>query len=450
MESVILSQKVKKVHIVGVSGVSTSGIAEYLIEKGFSVSGSDLVKRQNVCRLIEKGLKFFNNHAASNVKGADLVVYSSAISDSNPEIKYAKNKKIPLIKRSVLLGEIASEFANAVAVSGSHGKTTTTAMIAAILNESKKTPTVFLGGEDSFSNGFTHGSGDCAVIEACEYKKNMLDIKTKYAVVLNVDNDHLDSYGNMNEMIKAFNDFVSGCSIAVINADDKNASKLYCPASVSFGIENSAVYTAKNLKKGKVGYSFTAYAYSQPLGRINLNVIGCHNVYNALAALSVADLLGVRFNYIKKALESFCSVKRRAEYIGNVNKIKCFADYAHHPKELVATLNAFAENYKNVGVVFQPHTYSRTKLLMADFIDALKDYPTIIYKTYAAREDYDFDGSAQKLCGELKDKNAKCVYVDNEKELNESLKIFTDCDMILFLGAGDIYEIALKVVAAKE
>ena len=450
MRNVILSQKVKKVHIVGVSGVSTSGIAEYLIQKGFSVSGSDLVKRQNVCRLIEKGLKFFNNHAAANVKGADLVIYSAAISDNNPEIKYAKNKNIPLVKRSVILGEIALDFANSVAVSGSHGKTTTTAMIAAILTAAKKSPTVFLGGEDSLSNGYTEGNSDYAVLEACEYKKNMLDVKTKYAVVLNVDNDHLDSYGNMNEMVKAFNEFVDGCSIAVVNADDKYTNKLYCPASVNFGIDSPAAYTAKNLKKGENGYSFTAYAYSLPLGRINLKVIGRHNVYNALAAIAVADLLGVRFGYIKSALENFCSVKRRAEYLGKTNGIKCFADYAHHPKELFATLTAFKENYQNIGVVFQPHTYSRTKLLLADFVETLKDYQTVIYKTYAAREDFDFDGSAKKLCDELKDKNANCHYADNQEELNQKLKNLSGIDIILFLGAGDIYEIALKVIAAKE
>ena len=447
MVNKILYNKTVNLHFVGVLGVSTSALAEYFLERGYAVSGSDLVENERAKLLIKKGLKFYKGHNAKNVRGADAVIYTAAVGRENAEIRYAERKKIPLVKRSELLGAILSAYKKSVAISGSHGKTTATAMIADVLKAARLDPTVFLGGEHSEFNVYRSGKSEYIVAEACEYKKSFLDIKPYIAVVLNVDNDHLDSYGNMSEMERAFGQFISP-ALSLINVDDKRAKNIVGTASVTFGIENPAVYTVKNLKFNGVGYSFTARAYSRTLGKINLSVIGKHNVYNALAAVAVADMLKINFKTVKYALESFRGVGRRAEYLGKLDNLDCFADYAHHPKEIQATLSAFNETGKKVGVVFQPHTYSRTENLMDEFIIALKDYDTIIYKTYAARESYNEKGSAKTLYDRLSEKTSKALYyADDEKQIKEKIALISGkIDTLIFLGAGDIYDSAKTLI----
>ncbi len=441
MDNNIFEKNVNSVHIVGVGGVSTSSLAEYLLLKGYVVSGSDLSENERVKELIEKGLNFKIGHNAKNLSNVQAVIYTSAVNNKNPEIKRAIQKKLPLIKRSELLGKIVDGYKNSVAVSGCHGKTTATAMIANVLTCANLSPTVFIGGEDAWLKSFSLGNGEYAVVEACEYRKNFLDIHAKYSVILNIDNDHLDTFTNMNDMVRAYSDFCSG-SIAVINADDKYCDKIYNPTTVTFGIENSAVYMAKKIKRNKSGYSFNAYAYSRPLGKINLKIIGKHNVYNALSAIAVGDMLGINFGVIKRALESFNGVKRRAEYLGNSFGMQIYADYAHHPKEISATLSAFSENFNSVGVIFQPHTYSRTKHLMTEFVDSLKNFPTIIYSTYGARESFDEHGDAELLSQKLKNLGADSVYCKTPEELyKQTEQLSKKVQAIIVMGAGDIYDI---------
>ncbi len=423
-----------------------SGLAKHLYYNGYTITGSDKVKQQTTKELLDLGVKVFLEHDAKNVSDVQAVVFSSAIKDDNPEIVKAKEIGLPLIKRSVLLGEIMKDYQKSVAISGSHGKTTATAMLSKILITDGKDPTVFLGGEDQSFGNYRLGNSQYLVAEACEYKKSFLDLKPKIAVVLNVDNDHLDCYGSMQELIKAFKTFV-GDNLAVVNADDQNAYSVSNFTTVSYGIKNSATYLAKNLVRTEKGYSFSVYAYSRYFGRINLSVKGKHNVYNALSAIATADLMGVSFNHIKRALEDFRGVKRRNEYLGEKLNKRWYADYAHHPKEIVSTLQTFNEDKEEYITIFQPHTYSRTRILLDEFISVLKDTKNlIIYKTYPAREKYDKQGSARTLVQRLKDAGLyDCEYAHTSKLLVEIVSSKSKIKKVLVLGAGDIYEIAKRI-----
>lgn len=445
MKDKVFFSDFKRIHFIGIGGISMSGLAKFCLTKGFTVSGSDKTLSAEIKKLSALGAKTFKGHRSENVKKAELVVYSSAVSDDNPELRFALEHGIPILKRSELLGEILSLHGKTVAVSGSHGKTTTTAMIAEILIAAGFNPTVFLGGERKTFGNCKTGGTDYAVAEACEYKRNFLDIHPQVAVILNIDNDHVDTYKNMDEAVNAFSLFAEN-SLSLVNADDHYARKVFNYSTVTFGVKNLAVYKAKYIKKGEC-YSFTAYAYGKRLGRINLKVAGAHNVYNALAAIAAATEIKVPFCAIKTALDAFDGIKRRNEYLGDFNGVACFADYAHHPTEIRAVLSG--GNAKTL-VVFQPHTYSRTAALMSEFVAALSSADgVIIYKTYPAREKFSALGDGKrlfkKLCESGKD---NVIYAGGYSSLRQALKKrAADFNRVLFLGAGDIYEIAKKLLS---
>lgn len=423
-----------------------SGLAKYLVSNGKTVSGSDIAETDETRFLSESGVKVCVGHSENNVEGADAAVYTSAIGNDNPELQYALRRGIPIIKRSELLGAIVSEYKRTVGISGSHGKTTTTAMLSHILVEAGLEPTCFIGGKDREYGNFRKGNGDYCVFEACEYKKNFLDLKPYISVVLNADKDHMESYGSEKNVIAAFGEFAKS-PLSLINADDPHAEKIINSTSMTFGIKNRANYTATRLREKNGRYAFT-FSAARKLGRITLKTAGRHNVYNALAAAATADMLGIRFHYIKSALENFKGVGRRMENIGYVCGLPAYADYAHHPKEIDATLKIFEKPI----VVFQPHTYSRTELLMDEFIECLKKhYKVIIYKTYPAREKYSREGSAETLYNKLKSVHTGiCAYVDTPQTLKERiLEIVELGETIVFLGAGDIYETALNIADEK-
>ena len=434
---------IEKIHFVGVGGVSMSGLAKFCLMKGFSVSGSDRVSSAETKKLSALGGKIYIGHSAANVRGAELVVYSSAIDGDNPEIRYAVRNGIPILKRSELLGRILETYPYTVAVSGSHGKTTATAMLAEILIADGRDPAVFLGGESKSFGNFRSGSG-CAVAEACEYKRNFFDIRPDIAVVLNIDHDHVDTFKDKKSAAEAFAVFARGAK-CVINADDDYARSISGVCSVTFGIKNPACFTAKYISKD-AEKAFTVYAYGRKLGRIKLKVAGEHNVYNALAATAAARELNVGFSAIKTALCAFDGVKRRNEYLGELCGAKCFADYAHHPTEIRAVLRALKEK---TLVVFQPHTYSRTASLMNDFVDALRlPDGLIIYKTYPAREKYSAAGDAKTLYeNAAKEYGQKVKYAGGRAELEREIRtLLKGYSRVLFLGAGDVYDVAKKMI----
>ena len=435
MKKDFMLSELKKIHFIGAGGVSMSGLMKWCIYSGITISGSDKVRSEETDVLEKLGAKIYIGHSAENLGDAEAVVYTSAVADNNEELVAAKKRGLPVIKRSELLGEILAQYPRSVGVAGSHGKTTVTAMLWEILETAGEAPAVFLGGEYGERGNFcaggkgdggngdngsgsgggatkngriADGSSRCAekkfaVAEACEYKSNFLDLKPYIRIILNVDDDHLESFGGKAAEIVAFRKFAAG-GISVVNADDEGATLAAGENSATFGIENSATFTAKRVRRreGAAGYSFTAYEYGRKLGRITLKVSGRHNVYNALAALAAARLCGVSFAAIKTALSAFSGVKRRNEEIGEIFGLKVYADYAHHPSEIKATLIAKRELGRSPIVVFQPHTYSRTRLLKGEFIEALGGEPRlIIYKTYPAREEYEKEGDAKTLYGEL-------------------------------------------------
>ena len=373
-----------------------SALAKHLNLQGFLVSGSDL-SANNTAELKALGISVYDNHDEKNVKDVDLIVYTSAIKQDNPEFIYAIKNGVPLLKRSELLGQIIDNYKTSIAISGCHGKTTTTDMLAKVLISANLNPTVFLGGEDKNFSNYLCGTGDIVITEACEYQKNFLDLHPKISVILNIDNDHLDTYKNLEQTTNAFYEF-SKKSISITNVDDENAKKICTPSSITFAKNNNADYTAKNLSYNGRGYSFTVYSSGKRLGRIRLKIVGEHNVYNALAVVAVSELLKVPFCKVKSAIESFSGVKRRNEFIGKIFNMDIYCDYAHHPKEISAMLRAYRKQSDEIITVFQPHTYSRTKLLIDDFINCFENCsPLIIYKTYPAREKYDKNGSAKTL-----------------------------------------------------
>ncbi len=443
MEKLTCIKSIKRVHFIGVGGINMSALAKWCICKNLSVSGSDKVKSDLTNQLENLGAKIFIGENVNSVKGANLVVYTSAISKDNKELLYAINNNIAICKRSEFLALILKEYKYSVCVAGSHGKTTITAMVTHVLNQAKLFPTAFIGGLDNDFSNFYYGKRNYVVAEACEYKKNFLDLSPNAVILSNIDNDHMDSYKNEHNMICAFEHFIFGKK-AFINYDCNKCKTLSCKDKVTFGLDKRADFTAKYLSYNGKGYSFSVYKNKSRLGRINLQVFGKHNVYNALGSIAFAENLNIDFAVIKNALENFSLAKRRGEYIGNIKNIKCYADYAHHPSEIAVTLDAFIKSREKDIIVFQPHTYSRTENLLLEFISSLsKVKKLIIYKTYPARERYNKNGSAKRLYTELKKVNKNLLYAHNPKQLNECINILSgNVKRVIFLGAGDIYDIA--------
>lgn len=437
----------KNIHFIGVGGVSMSGLAAFCLTKGFNVSGSDKSLSVALKRLRALGAKIVIGHKAANVINAELVVYSSAISDDNPELIYARKHGVPVLKRSELLGQILSLHRRFVGISGSHGKTTATAMLAEVFIAAGLNPTVFLGGDRKTFGNFRSGGEYVAVAEACEYRRNFLDLSPNVAVVLNIDNDHVDTFTDMADETAAFRDFIKN-SLAVVNADDNYARQVFNSTTITFGIKRLATYSAKYLSKD-VCRAFTAYAYGKKLGRIRLKVAGEHNVYNALAVIAVANEFKVPFSVIKEALEDFDGVKRRNEYIGEILGVPCYADYAHHPTEISAVLK---NNTEKTLVVFQPHTYSRTAKLLSEFVLSLRQADgIIIYKTYPAREKFSESGDAKRLYLKISENFAGYAeYAGGYRSVIKQLKTHAaEFSKIMFIGAGDIYDVAKKLVAER-
>ena len=435
--------KIKKVFFIGIGGVSMSGIANYLLDNGYTVYGTDINKSDTLYNLEKKGVKLFYKFSEKILDIIDAIIYTSAINDDNLWLKYAKEKNIPIFKRSVVLGSIINKYRNSIGVSGSHGKTTVTSMISEIFINAKRFPTIFLGGENVKFGNYMFGKDDYVIYEACEFRKNFLDMKPTCSVVLNIDNDHLDSYRNIDEEVVTFSDFISK-SVSFINTDDKYCKKINTISSITYGIKNKAVYNAKNIAQTQNTVSFELFKYGKKIAKINLNIAGEHNVYNAMVAYAVADHFKIEKDLIIKSLNNFSSVKRRNEFLGKINNTNIFADYAHHPTELLAMYNQYKNLMDNTLFIFQPHTFSRTKFLFNEFIDVLSKYKHLfIFKTYSAREKYDYLGSAEYLAEEIAKINPNVKYYT---KLNDMDKIFSEYNNIIFLGAGDIYDIALSFI----
>lgn len=416
-----------------------SALAKYLVMQGYNVSGSDLMKSEQTDVLAFYGVKVYvgEDENRKELLDADVVVYTDAIQKEHLELKRAKAQGKKIYSRGEFLGLVCKDFSTVVTVAGSHGKTTCTSICAHVLKQAAVDFTAHIGGEDCLLGNFYSSGNDYFITEACEYKKNLLKIPSDVAVLLNIDYDHMECYDGENDLTQTFFEYCQKAKTAFVCADDEKCAKL--GNFSTFGINSIlADYRAAQLRACEENYTFIVEEYGKALCRIKLSAIGKCNVYNALAAFAAMRSLGIDEKEIVKGIESFTAVKRRFEKMGNYCGASIICDYAHHPREIASTLATAKGICKgNLYVIFQPHTYSRTKMLFEEFVRVLRMVKNlVIYKTYPARERYDEEGSAERLAQEVGD----CLYIENVYALKMWLsKTAKEGDVVLFLGAGDIY-----------
>jgi len=451
---------VKRIHFIGIGGIGMSGIAEVLCNLGFVVSGSDVKKSKNTDRLETLfNIRISEGHSADNVQDAQVVVYSSAVKEDNPEVLFAKEHGIPVIPRAEMLAELMTLKPYAVAVSGTHGKTSTTSMIATILGHAGVDPTTVVGGVvDTLGSNARLGSSDWFVTEADESDRSFLMLYPTIAVVTNIDKEHMESYKGMDDVVQCFTDFVNKVPFygaAIICLDDPNV-QLIIPKirrrRVTYGMTAQADVSGKDIKYNDMfGSNFTLSRGDKARGVIELPVPGKHNVYNALAATAVALELEVPFEKIVEAFAGFKNANRRFQFKGEINGITVVDDYGHHPTEIVATLSAAKNSSggRRTVVVFQPHRYSRTKELMEDFVVAFNNADVLfLLDIYAASESPIEGISAEVLTENIKRYGHKSVaYIgDIETATEKVCSILQPGDLVITLGAGSITGLSDEIV----
>ena len=448
-----------RVHFIGIGGISMSGLAEILLDRGFQVTGSDRAPSEITGILEDKGIKVFYGQKADNISDdMDLVVYTAAIREDNEEYAEAVRRNIPMLTRAQLLGQIMKNYDVSVAVAGTHGKTTTTSMITDILLAADLDPTVSVGGMlKEIGGNIRIGRSGCFVTEACEYTNSFLSFNPTIDVILNIEEDHLDFFKDINDIRNSFRKFAGLLpedGLLVINADidryEEITAGLKCKViSVSSSEGTEADYTVKDVRFDDHGCaSFTvvckASAGSCGGSSIILRVPGEHNISNALAAIAIADHLGIKPDTVVKGLGDFTGTDRRFQYKGKFRGATVVDDYAHHPTEIRATLTA-AANYPHERIVciFQPHTYTRTKAFFDDFVDALTLADVVVLaEIYAAREKDTLGMSSKLLCDELKKKGKESYYFSTFDEIEDfAEKKCKPGDLLITMGAGDVVKI---------
>ena len=446
-------QKPIHVHFIGIGGISMSGLAEILLNRHFTVTGSDMQASDMTKHLEETGAKVVIGQKAENITDdIDLVVYTAAIHESNEEFAAAKNKGIPMMTRAALLGQIMANFAKSIAVAGTHGKTTTTSMLTHILLQADTDPTVSVGGMlDRIGGNIRVGHSDLFLTEACEYTNSFLEFYPLYSIILNVEEDHMDFFKDIEDIKNSFHKFASQTAkdgLIIINGDMDHTDFILNGLSqkhVTFGLNPDNDYTAADITFDKEGNaSYNLIAHGQEKGRITLKVKGRHNVMNSLAAIACTEAIGLPFDTIRKGLLSFGGTHRRFEYKGETNGVTIIDDYAHHPTEIAATLTA-ARNYPHGRIicVFQPHTYTRTKAFWNQFSDALTLADVVVLAdVYAARETDTLGIHCEDLADDIRRKGTESYYFPSFDAIeNFLLETCTDNDLILTMGAGDIYQV---------
>ena len=453
-------KKYKHIHMLGIGGTSMSGIATILKKWGFYVTGSDANESELVDKLKNNGISVVIGHDLDNLRKADLVIYSAAISHDDIEMQEAKRLNIETMERSTFLGIITKGYRDTISISGTHGKTTTTSMISVCFMEAHKDPTVQVGAIlKQIDGNYRVGNSEHFIIEACEYVESFLKFSPKAEIILNIDNDHLDYFKNFENIKKAFVKYVKllpDDGLLVVNGDDKNALDLieYTNAtSITYGISNKNTdFFAVNIVFDNNGFpEFDVYAKGEFYGRIKLSIPGMHNVLNALACIALCDTYGISKADIKNAIHKFKGADRRFEFKGTVNGANIYDDYGHHPTEIVATAKALMnKKYNKSWVVFQPHTYSRTKNLLTDFAQVLSGFDNIIVTDiYAARESDTLGISSQNLVDQININRVgkKALYMS---DFNEIAKYIRDRvmpnDIVLTIGAGTVTTIGPKIV----
>ncbi len=441
------------VHFIGIGGISMSGLARILLSRGFTVSGSDNLKSALTEELAAAGAEIYIGQRASNISdGIDLVVYTAAIHEDNPEYARCVELSLPMMSRACLLGQMMKNYTHAIAVSGTHGKTTTSSMASEILMAAELDPTLSIGGILKSINGNIRvGGSDVFLTEACEYTNSFLNFFPKIGIILNVEEDHMDFFKDIHEIRESFHKFaqlIPKDGVLLIHYDiegrDVITADLNCPVK-TFGFTPECDYYASDLEIDDHGnYHFTFHTPDQRTQDIILEVVGKHNVCNSLAALAMADFLNIPLSTAARGLQSFTGTDRRFEFKGSLGGVNIIDDYAHHPTEIEATLEA-AKNYphQHLWCVFQPHTYTRTKAFLEDFAKALsKAEHVILADIYAARETNTLGISSKDLQKEIIKLGGNCEYFPSFDEIENFL--LENCipgDLLITMGAGDVVKI---------
>ncbi len=451
---------VKNIHFIGIGGIGMSGIAEVLCNLGFVVSGSDLKKSKNTDRLetLHK-VKIYEGHAAENIGDAQVVVYSSAVKEDNPEVVLAKEKSIPVIPRAEMLAELMTLKPYAVAVAGTHGKTTTTSMVATVLGHAGVDPTTVVGGVvDTLGSNARLGKSEWFVTEADESDRSFLMLYPTISVVTNIDKEHMESYKGMDDVVQCFTDFVNKVPFygaCILCLDDPNV-QLIIPKikrrRVTYGMTAQADISAQDIRYNEsFGSTFKVAKGAEVLGEINMPVPGKHNIYNALAATAVALELDVPFEKIAEAFSKFKNANRRFQFKGDFRGISVVDDYGHHPTEILATLSAAKSGSggRRTVVIFQPHRFSRTKELMNEFALCFNNADVLfVTDIYAASEQPIEDITAEVLTENIKKfghKNANYIG-DVESAAEKVLPFLQEGDLVITLGAGSITRLSDEIL----
>ena len=446
------------IHFIGIGGISMSGLAEILLKEGFTVSGSDSKESALTDHLTANGAQIFYGQRASNIiDGIDLVVYTAAIHPDNPEYACAKEKNIPMMTRADLLGQIMKNYQIPIAVSGTHGKTTTTSMASHILLEGGFDPTISVGGIlPAIGGNLRLGHSGTFITEACEYTNSFLSFFPKISIILNMDADHLDFFKDIDDIRHSFRLFAEKLpadGTLIINSDTPHYEDIIrdLPCEViTYGLEHEADYTATDITYDTFGHpTFTCLHHGETTGTFSLKVPGIHNVSNALSVIALGEKLGMDDATIQKGLINFTGTDRRFQFKGNIGDITVIDDYAHHPTEIKATLTS-AKNYphKKTWCIFQPHTYTRTKALLPEFAEALTlaDH-VVLANIYAARETDTLGISSADLQKRIQELGTPCEYFPTFDEIeNYLLENCQPGDLLITMGAGDVYQIGEKLL----
>ncbi len=448
--------KIQKIHFVGIGGIGMSGIAEVLINLGYQVSGSDLKESDITRRLAVLGGTIAYGHRAENLSEVDVVVTSTAVKEDNPEVQEAHNRKVPVIPRAEMLAELM-RMKHGIAIAGTHGKTTTTSMVATVLSHGGIDPTVVIGGRlDSIGSNAKLGQGEFLVAEADESDGSFLKLSPTIAVVTNVDEDHLDYYSDLDEIRATFINFINKVpfyGLVVLCLDDENLQGMIPEVKkrlVTYGLTSQADFQASEIEHQADRTSFMVQYRGEALGRVNIRMPGRHNVLNALAAVAVGMELEMPFASIAEGFQDFGGVQRRFQVKGEAQEIMVVDDYGHHPVEIKATLAAARSGWdRRVVAVFQPHRYSRTEALFDDFVTAFYQADHIaVMDVYAAGEEPRPQVSAEKLAAGIVEHGHKsCCYTGNVEATVEHLQaVLQPGDIVITLGAGNVWQVGVSLL----
>ncbi len=447
---------VHHIHFVGIGGSGMSPLAEILHAQGYTVTGSDVSESDNVARMRKLGIPVALPQAAHNVGDAELVVYTAAVRDNNPELVAARERGIPLMERAQLLGQLSRRFSSTVAVAGTHGKTTTSSMIAQILLQAGRDPSVFIGGRLPLINANGHaGSSDVFVCEACEFKDHYLQMQPAISVILNVDADHLDYFGSLENVIASFRQFAGQTTrTLIVNAEDENTRRAVAGLShvplVRYGFSGDCDWQARDVGVHDGAYGcYTLYHHGKKVTDIRLGAPGAHNVLNSLGAAAAAAACGATAEEIAAGLASFSGAGRRFEFLGTVNGITVADDYAHHPTEIEATLSAAkALPFGRVWAIFQPFTYSRTARHLTEFANALSLADQVIVSDImGSRETNEWNVSSAQITDRIPGAHYLPTFEEISRFVAQNAR---EGDLVLTMGGGGVYKCARMIKSLLE